>query len=430
MMKEQEKYTRAYLIKAACGGEFTAREVAERLNLSIRRVDQLKRRYRQVGDAAFIHGNTGRKPTTKVPDDIRIIIIATKLSDVYKKANFAHFTEILKEEKGYQYHYTTIRNILIAAGHKSPKTRRAKKQKDAHPPRPRRECFGEMLQGDASPFDWFDNGQEESLHGYIDDATGMVTGLYIEKHECLLGYLEVTRQTLTSYGIPSELYPDKASVFFVNQKDKANLTIQEQIEGMTEKKTQLGQIMADLGVDMHPAHTPQSKGRIERLWETLQSRLVVEFKRRGIATIEAANAFLPFYMKSYNAEFAVKPANNKSMFIPLFDVSELDTLLVAKVSRKADNTGVFSFHNHKFYIPDPACRGKTVDLIMSEKVGFKAMLDKKLYEIQYCDYHDNRHIKTHMPEVTRNFIDKYLRANAKETTRSETGVFLRRPAGW
>ncbi|MDR1252247.1 MAG: ISNCY family transposase [Treponema sp.] len=428
MLKEQEGYTRAYLIKAACAGGFTAREAAERLKLSIGRIDQLKRRYRKVGDAAFTHGNKGRIPVNKIPDNARVIIIATKLSEIYQKANFAHFAEILEEDTGLKYSYSAIRQILIAAGHKSPKTRRTRKQLEVHPPRPRRECFGEMLQGDASPFDWFDNGQEESLHGYIDDATGTVTGLFMAKHECLLGYLEVTRQTVTAYGIPAELYLDKASVFFVNKKDKENLTREEQLEGLAEKKTRLGQIMEELGVNMHPAHTPQSKGRIERLWETLQSRLVIEFKRHGITTIEQANAFLPYYMQMYNTEFAIQPANNKSMFIHLYDTSVLDTLLVAKVSRKTDNTGVFSFHNHKFLVPDPDCRGKTVDLIMSEKIGFKAMLGNKLCDIQYCDYYDNRHIKTHMPEVTKIFIEKYLKANAKETTRNDKPIFFPKSA--
>jgi hypothetical protein len=383
-----------------------------------------------MGDAAFIHGNTGRKPVNRIPEEIRVIIISTKLSEVYLKANFTHFTEILAEERGYTYNYTTIRRILIAAGHKSPKTRRTKKQKQAHPPRPRREYFGEMLQGDASPYDWFDNGQQESLHGYIDDATGTVTGLFMAKHECLLGYLEVTRQTITNYGIPGELYPDKAGVFFVNQKDRNNLTVQEQLEGVTAKKTRMGEIMEELGVYMHPAHTPQAKGRIERLWGTLQSRLVVEFKRRKITTIDAANKFLPLYIKKYNENFAVPPAGNKSMFVSLYDMSALDTILAAKIARKTDNSGVFSFHNHKFLVPDPVCRGKNISVLMSEKIGFKAMLNQKLYDIRYCDFHDNKQVETHMPEVTRIFIDKYLRENAKETTRGDRDIFSKGPSAW
>jgi hypothetical protein len=287
-----------------------------------------------------------------------------------------------------------------------------------------------MLQADASPFDWIGTGKSTALHGFIDDATGAVTGLYMEKNECLLGYLEVVRQTIERYGIPAELYPDKASVFFVARSERETLTVEEQLEGMMERKTQLGSIMEELGVDMHPAYSPQAKGRFERLWETLQSRLPIEFKRRGITTIESANAFLPKYIQMHNAEFAVQPANNKSMFVRLYDTSILDTMLSAKITRKTDNSGVFSFHNHKFIVSDPACRGKTIELLMSEKIGFKAMLGKKLYDIHYCDFHNNGHIKTQMPQVTKIFIDKYLKANVKETTRSEKSLFGQRPARW
>ena len=430
MIKEQKVFERAYLVQGACEGLFTAREVAERLNLTIGHVFVLKWKYRKMGNAAFIHGNTGRTPANKTPDDIRAKIVELKTSETYRKANFNHFRQILKEDTGIERSYSAIRKILIAAGHKSPKTCRTKKQMKTHPLRERRGCFGEMLQADASPFDWFDNGEMESLHGYIDDATGTVTGLYIEKNECLLGYLEVTRQTIENYGIPDELYPDKASVFFVNKKDKENLTIEEQIEGLTEKKTQLGLIMEELGVNMHPAHSPQSKGRIERLWETLQSRLPIEFKRRGITTITAANEFLKeYYITIYNGEFTVKPANNKNHFVRLYDTSILDTLLVAKIQRKADNAGMFSFHNHKFFIPAPECRGKKIFIVMSEKIRFKAMLDKKLYEIQYNDFHDNRQTKTYMPDVTKKFINTYLKSSAKETAQSSGNAFLR-SAAW
>jgi hypothetical protein len=239
-----------------------------------------------------------------------------------------------------------------------------------------------------------------------------------------LGYLEVTRLTIATYGIPDELYPDKSGVFFVNKKDNENLTIKEQIEGLTEKKTQLGLIMEELGVDMHPAHSPQAKGRIERLWETLQSRLPIEFKRRGIHTIAAANEFLTkHYIAIYNNEFAVNPADNKSHFMQLYDTSVLDTLLVVKVQRKTDNAGVFSFHNHKFFVSAPECRGKKIFIVLSERIGFKAMLGKKLYDIQYGDFHDNRQIKTHMPEVTKMFINTYLKSSVKESTQSPGAVY-------
>jgi transposase len=424
MIKEQAAYTRAYLIKAACDGLYTEAEVAKRLRLTIRRIQQIKRRYRDIGDTAFVHGNKGRSPSHRIPDGVRARILDIKLSDIYLKANFAHFTEILAE-MGIKISYTAVRTIMRDAGHKSPKSRRAKKDRRAHPLRPRRECYGEMLQADGSPFDWLGTGEEATLHGFIDDATSTVTGLYMEKNECLLGYLEVVRQTIERYGIPSELYPDKASVFFNNKKESENLTVQEQLEGMEERRTQLGRIMDDLGVDMHPAHTPQAKGRIERLWGTLQGRLPTEFRRRGINTIAAANEFLiNEYLACFNREFSVSPANNTSKFVRLFDNSVLDTLLVCRVPRKTNGAGVFQFHNHKFIIPAPACRGKNVELVMSEKIGFKAMLNRHgtLYDIQYCNYFDNGHKKSNLPEVTKNFIDRYLKSSAKETTRRDPFV--------
>jgi transposase len=415
----QAIYTKSYMIRAACEGHYTVRQVAERLKLSIGRIKQLKAAYRKIGDQAFVHGNTGKTPKNKIPEQIKQKIVAMKSSDLYIKANFAHFTEILGEA-GIVYSYTTIRKILAAAGHKSPKSRRPRKELKSHPPRPRREHFGELLQADSSPYDWLGNGAQSALHGFVDDATGNVTGLYLCKNECLLGYLEVTRQTVENYGIPSELYPDKASVFFVNTKEN-NLTIEEQLEGLMGRKTQLGRIMDDLGVDMHPAHTPQAKGRIERLWETLQSRLPIEFKRAGIVTIEAANSYLPIYLRKYNAQFAVKPAKNESMFVRLYDISALDVLLAAKIERKTDSSGVFSFHNYKFLVSDPACRGKKINIIMSEKLGLKAMLrtGSTLYDIQFCDYFNNAHKKSHMPDVTKRLIERYLTAYAKETTRPD-----------
>jgi hypothetical protein len=290
-----------------------------------------------------------------------------------------------------------------------------------------------MLQADASSFDWLENGEMYALHGYVDDATGKITGLFMAKNECLLGYLEVTRQTIENFGVPSELYPDKAGVFFVNNKKDKDLTIEEQLEGLKlkDQKTQLGRIMGELDVDMHPAHSPQAKGRIERLWETLQSRLPVEFKRQGITTIEGANNFLPIYMRQFNAQFGVQPTRNKSGFAQLYDLSALDTLLTVKIERNTDRAGVFSFHNHKFMVTDRACMGKKIEIVMSEKIGMKAMVSggNNLYEIKSCDF-NNKQIKTHMPNVIKMFIDKYLLTNTKETTKSEGDIFSKKTEVW
>jgi hypothetical protein len=227
----QKEFNRAYYIRGACDGLFTVSQVAKRLRLRTRRVKYLKAAYR----------NKGRTPVNKIPDHIRKQIVALKMTEPYTGPNFARFTEILREQ-GISCNYTTIRNILISAGITSPKRHRPNKEKVPHPLRPKREAFGEPLQADASPFDRPGTSETFALHGSIDDASGCVTGLYPAKHECLLGYLEGTRQTIENFGVPSELYPDKAGVFFVNNKKDSDLTLEEQLEGLSlkDQKTRWG----------------------------------------------------------------------------------------------------------------------------------------------------------------------------------------------
>jgi hypothetical protein len=122
------------------------------------------------------------------------------------------------------------------------------------------------------------------------------------------------------------------------------------------------------------------------------------------------------------------PVKNQSSFVKLYGTSVLDTLLAAKIERKTDSAGVFSFHNHKFIVPALACRGKKITVVMSEKLGIKASLRGKLYDIRYADFFDNKQVKTHMPEVTRTLIDRYLRSGAKETSRDD--LFRKRAGGW
>lgn len=248
-----------------------------------------------------------------------------------------------------------------------------------------------MLQADGTPHDWFGIGKKYSLHGFIDDATGAITGLYMCKNECLLGYLEVTRQTLKNFGIPLSLYPDKYSVFFPNAANETKLTIEEQLRGVHKSVTQFGRIMDELGIEMFPASSPQAKGRIERLWETLQSRLVTEFRINGISTIEKANAFLPSYIKKYNKKFSIPPIDQNSAFIPLPEKFNLNTLLCVKFKRTTDNAGVFSINNCKFAIESKDVPPKAkITVLISKAAGVKALYKNKLYKVSDVNYLNNK----------------------------------------
>ncbi|MDR1948656.1 MAG: hypothetical protein LBQ38_04625 [Spirochaetaceae bacterium] len=171
--------------------------------------------------------------------------------------------------------------------------------------RARLPLFGELVQTDASPFDWFGTGIQYALHGFQDNATGDILGLYLCEHECLAGYFEAFRAVLTGYGVPETLYADRIGIYFVNTKKPEHWSIEEQLAGKTLDKTQFARIAEKPGCGLIPAGSPQVKGRIERLWETLQSRLTEFFQFHQIKDIKCANAALPDFVAEFNKSSTV-----------------------------------------------------------------------------------------------------------------------------
>ena len=414
-MLKQKDLKRATLIEACIKGKCTVKQVADALGLSERRVKQIKKEVKENGVKSIQHGNRGRKPKNTISDETRKRILELRSSYEYEISNFKHFQELLKERENT---YSALYNILRNAGIKSPKKHHKTK---LHHRRKRKECEGMMLQADGTPFDWFGSGEKYSLHGFIDDATGKVTGLYMCKNECLLGYLEVLRQTLENYGIPISLYPDKYSVFFPPKKVNDHITIEEQLNGREKGITQFGRIVEDLGITMFAASSPQAKGRIERLWETLQSRLVTEFRINKITSIEQANKFLITYIVKYNSQFAIKPQNKQNMFLKLPKRYNLDELLCVRFERTIDNAGVFSINNSKFQIMDKSLPPKTkIQVYLSEKIGMRVKSNNKVYDVQPLeviskDIIDNNSLDLHLwlPDVVVDLINEYYLKDAK-----------------
>lgn len=417
-MLKPKDLKRAVLIEACINGDCTVKQVATILGLSERRVKQIKREVKENGVQSIQHGNRGRKPKNTISDETRKKILELRNSYQYEMSNFKHFQELLKERENIDISYSALYNILKNAGIKSPKKHRKTK---LHHRRKRKECEGMMLQADGTPFDWFNTGDKYSLHGFIDDATGKITGLYMCKNECLLGYLEVLRQTLENYGIPVSLYPDKYSVFFPPKKVNDHITIEEQLNGREKGITQFGRIVEELGIEMFPASSPQAKGRIERLWETLQSRLVTEFRINNIQSIEEANEFLIDYIKKYNSQFAVPATNSKSVFLKLPKRYDLDELLCVRVERTIDNAGVFSINNSKFQIKDKSLPPKTrIQIYLSQKIGMRVKANNKVYDVQPLELISKDNIDTNslnyhlwLPNVVIELINEFYLKDAK-----------------
>ena len=286
-------------------------EAARQLSMSVRQIKRKKKAYQEQGIASLIHKNRGKHSNNAFPEEFD-----KRILDLYKYEyngwNFSHFRDVLEEEQRIKVSETFIYNLMTKNGIKSPNRKRRKKGR-SHPPRPRRENAGELIQVDASKHQWL-YGTEEYyyLHGAIDDATGIVTACYMMKQETALGYQILMRDTIQRYGIPEELYSDYRTVFQTNKR----LTLEETLEGKRLEATKFAEMLKRIGVGIHSTVDPRAKGRIERLWRSFQDRLVKELAKCKIGTIKEANEYINnTFLPKYNAKFASAIDYNKNRFI-------------------------------------------------------------------------------------------------------------------
>ena len=215
-----KEINRMIVIQSVIDNKRIGKEASEILNLSERQVWRLVKKVKNNGIDNLKHGNCNKTPKNKITDDVVEKIVQLKKTYNYEDANIMHFTELLSERENINLSYSTVYNILKKKGiisknkHKDRKTHRRRKRKEHE---------GELVQADGTPFDWFGDGKLYSVHGYIDDATGKILGLYIMEHECLLGYLETLRYMLKHQKKKKILYPDKHSVFFSNNYVEFNI---------------------------------------------------------------------------------------------------------------------------------------------------------------------------------------------------------------
>ena len=327
--------------------DITRQQAADLLGLSTRQISRLKKGVLTSGPESLIHKNTGRKPAHAVKEETKEAILSLYSQPEFSEVNFLHFQEILLADFGISLSCSALSSILKNAGKESPKKK--KKRKRTHRCK-RKPHPGQLLQIDATPFAWFGGSAKYALHGAIDDATGKVVGLFLTSNECLYGYLRVMEQCCRRFGVPQSLYSDNHTMF--RSPKTGTFTVEELLDGKQVHLTQFGRAMHELGTDLIFAGSPQAKGRVERLWGTLQSRLPVEFAKRGIQTLAEANRFLEeTYLEQFNSRFAVE-AEGSSLFVPIGDATDLDAILCVKHKRKTDAAGVFSFKNRCFQILD------------------------------------------------------------------------------
>lgn len=378
------------VIESCVNGTMTIKVAADRLKFSERYVKELKARYKKFGASSMIHGNCGKQPKHTIDANIKSKIWQIWNMPELEECNITHFQEILEEDYDIKISYTPLYNFLKSKGAKSPRKHRKPRN---HNRRQERTSEGELLQVDGTPHPFFyGDDKEYCLHGFIDDATHKVTGLYMCENECMHGYLEVTRQTFKNFGVPLALYADGSSIFF--PKDN-KLTLEEQLAGITKPSTQYGRMMDFLGVELIHAGSSQAKGRVERLWNTLHDRLRTEFRRHKIKTIEAANEFLKTYIPKFNKKFAIEPQSKKSSFMELPKYVNLDYLLSVKYTRTVDVSNCISISGTTFVIDTKEIlHKKKIEVCISKRIGLKARFNDKWYKIIPISNQNNKSLKS------------------------------------
>ena len=329
---------RAQVLPRVQAGLLTAAGAARLLGLSIRHIRRLLAAVRKKGLAALAHGNRDRRSPRRSADALQARVL-TLARTRYRGCNDCHLTQLLAEREDIHLSRATIQRWLRKAGIGSPRTRR--------PPRHRRRRdrmpqAGLLVQLDGSHHLWLeDRGPRLVLLAAIDDATGYVLAAVFRLQEDIHGYFLLLRHLCRRYGLPAALYTDRHAIF--RPDPHTPLSLDDQLRG-TPRQTQVGRALHELGIHWIGAHSPQAKGRVERLFGTLQERLVVELRLAGASTLTQANQVVADYVPRFNAQFAVEARQEGLAYRPLPQTLSASELICFKYQRvvAADNTSSFA----------------------------------------------------------------------------------------
>lgn len=356
---------RFQIIKKLIGQHINGTQASKLLHLTVRQVKRLKAKVTKFGAPGLIHGNRGQPSHHRINDKEKNKIIELLHKHYHDfKPTFAN--EKLAEQHRICRDSKTIRQIMIDEGLWQPKL---KKQASIHRAwRERRACYGELIQFDGSYEHWFEdrNGTTEiCLLAGIDDATGQLVSLKFAEHEGILPVFDFWQAYLVKNGKPRAIYLDKFSTYNINHHlAKEN----------SDTLTQFERAAGELRIELIKANSPQAKGRVERLFGTLQDRLIKELRLANISTIEEANIFLEkIFIPKFNAHFAVTPRNktNLHQLLNQTELNQLPGIFARQTERTVLNDFTFSFKNQWYQLTaaQPATVCKKDMVIIEERLN-------------------------------------------------------------
>jgi transposase len=349
IMASQEELRRLHVIQKVLEGGVRQVEAAEILSLSSRHIRRVVKRVQQEGHRGIVHRSRGRPSNRKIPDQLKDKVIKLYRTS-YKGFGPTLASEKLLERDGVSISDETLRGWLIEAGD----WKRVRKRRRHRQWRERKGHRGEMVQIDGSHHAWFeDRGDPCVLMGYIDDATGDVFGRFYG-YEGTMPAMDSFKRYIRKRGLPLEVYLDGHSTY----KSTAKPTIEDELNGV-EPLSEFERALKELGVEVSRAHSPQAKGRIERLFRTFQDRVIKEMRLREVKTIEEGNKFLEKYLPLYKKRFSVRPREKDDLHRPLPRGMDLNAILCIKTERTLRNDFTVA-HNHKLYQIEDATKASKV----------------------------------------------------------------------
>ena len=361
----QRELKRLHIVRKAIDREIKQTEAAGILCLSARQMRRLIRRVRQEGDKGILHKARGKESNSRISKEVKEAAI-----ELYRK-KYEGFGPTLASEKlleldGISVNDETLRNWLTQSGDWK-KTRKDRKHRHW---RERKHHLGKMVQLDGSHHDWFEGrGSKCVLMGYIDDATGRAFGRFYG-YEGTMPAMDSFRRYIQGWGIPLSVYLDRHTTY----KSPAKPSIEEELEGI-EPLSEFERALGELGVEVIHAYSAQAKGRIERLFGTLQDRLVKEMRLRGIKSVEEANGFLEEYWPIYNRKFAVGAREEGDLHRGLPRGLNLDRILCVKAGRALRNDFTVAYNKKLYQIEDQIRRAGQVQ-VQERPDGSIAILSK------------------------------------------------------
>ncbi len=372
----QRALHRLKVIEAVTDRRLTQTEAGGQLGLTPRQVKRLVAAYRARGAAGLVSQRLGQPSNRRLKEPLREAIRALLV------ARYPDFGPTLAQEKLLEVHQIevsieTVRQLQMELGLWRPKRRQAARTFQL---RERRGRFGELIQIDGSPHDWFEGrGPRCTLIVFIDDATGRLVQLRFAPSETTAVYMGVLRRHLEQYGRPVALYSDRHSIFRINQVEPAN--------GATT--TQFGRALEGLDIEAIHAHTPQAKGRVERANQTLQDRLVKELRLRGINDLESANAYLPAFMADFNPRFAVAPSSEEDAHrLLLHSPRALELLLAEQEERTLAKNLTLQYRNVAYQLrhAGPGYRLRGAKVTVCALTDGEVVLLREGRELPYTTY--------------------------------------------